>query len=94
MRYGRTNRIIFPSLLFRQSLPCPANNAIFRQADFASQGRYHAGGTAPPWPATSFPRYGTPPLIETRRPRCPPYVAVSNVDQRMPYLEVFARRAL
>src|SRR5262245_8911705 len=41
---------------------------------------------------TSFPRHASPPLIETRRPRCPPYVAVSSVEQLMPYLEVVARR--
>src|SRR5690606_2558157 len=49
---------------------------------------------APRHPAlpTSFPRYDTPPLIGHRKPRCPPYVEVSSVDQLMPYLDVVARR--
>ena len=49
---------------------------------------------APRHPAlpTSFPRYETPPLIGHRKPRCPPYVEVSSVDQLMPYLDVVARR--
>jgi len=41
---------------------------------------------------TSFPRYSTPPLIDSRKPRCPPYNVVSSVDQLMPYLDVVARR--
>ena len=41
---------------------------------------------------TSFPRYQTPPLIGRRKPRCPPYLEVSSVDQLMPYLDVVARR--
>jgi len=48
--------------------------------------------TRAPHLPTSFPRYASPPLIESRKPRCPPYNIVSNADQLMPYLDVVARR--
>ena len=41
---------------------------------------------------TSFPRFDKPPLLESRKPRCPPYTTVTSADQLMPYLDVVARR--
>jgi hypothetical protein len=41
---------------------------------------------------TGKPRYASPPLIEKRRPRCPPYVEYSSVEQLLPYLDAVAKR--
>ena len=40
------------------------------------------------WP----PKFETPPLLESRPPRCPPSVEIVNSDQLLPYLEHVARR--
>ena len=38
------------------------------------------------------PKFETPPLLESRPPRCPPSVEIVNSDQLLPYLEHVARR--
>ncbi len=43
-------------------------------------------------PSQGLPHYSTPPLAQSRRPRCPPFVEVTNSDQLLPYLEHVARR--
>jgi hypothetical protein len=40
----------------------------------------------------SPPKFDAPPLIASRRPRCPPYREYSSVDQLLPYLDAVARR--
>ncbi len=39
-----------------------------------------------------LPHYDTPPLIGSRKPRCPPFVDIKTSDQLLPYLEHVARR--
>jgi len=38
------------------------------------------------------PQFDRPPLIETRRPRCPPYIEVTDVDHLLPYSDAVAKR--
>jgi len=40
----------------------------------------------------AVPSFDRPPLIETRPPRCPPFVEVTDPDQLLPYLEHVAQR--
>ena len=42
--------------------------------------------------APSRPSFATPPLAQSRPPRCPPFVEITNSDQLLPYLEHVAQR--
>ncbi|MCY4310371.1 MAG: hypothetical protein OXC54_03515, partial [Rhodospirillaceae bacterium] len=39
-----------------------------------------------------LPRHTSPPLLDARPPRCPPFVEVTDPDQLLPYLEHVAQR--
>lgn len=41
---------------------------------------------------SGLPHYDRPPLKDSRRPRCPPFVEITDADQLLPYLEHVARR--